>query len=140
MDRRAVLALFGKSAAASALCWHSNPVRAAFAEVAVSQTPVTQQVVSGTYETQLQADMAKLAKRVYSEEGIPMILACEDLTAKQPVVPASKAMNATMAPALQRYLDTWQRMYPQAPAADVAKLVELLAYRDFARGGKDKEL
>jgi hypothetical protein len=84
--------------------------------------------------------MARLATRVYSEEGIPMILACEDVTAKHPLSPASRTMNHALAPAFETYVEAWERLHPEATAGDVAKLVELLAYRDFAGGGRDTQL
>ena len=140
MHRRAVLAMFGKSAAAYAGWFHSGFTRSLFPEPGASTASAAQAQAASTFEAQLQADMATLSKRVYSEEGIPMILVCEDLTAKTPVVPASKAMNAAVAPAFQHYAEAWQQVHPEARVGDVAKLVELMAYRDFAGGGKDTNL
>lgn len=140
MNRRAALVLVGKTVAAGAGCLSSTFSRSAFFNAVTSFTPVVQAQVSSTYETQLQADMTMLAKRVYSEEGIPMILTCEDLTAKKPVVPASKVMNNAVAPAFHKIVEAWLRLHPDAPVGDVAKLLELLAYRDFSGGGKDTNL
>lgn len=140
MNRRALLVMFGKTAAAS-LAFGSSITRTPLAAIVHSTTPAAAQATSATYDTQLQAAMDKLSTRVYSEEGIPMILACEDLTAKTPVPPLySKPMNDAIAPAFQKYLDAWGRLHPDAPAGDVAKLVELLSYRDFEDGGKDDNL
>ena len=140
MDRRAVLAMLGKSMVAGAGWLNSDITRSPFLNLLTGITPVVLPESAGTFEAQLQADMTRLATRVYSEEGIPMILACEDLTAKKPVVPASRVMNAAVAPAFHRYVEAWQHMHPDAPVGDVAKLTELLAYRDFAGHGKDVNL
>ncbi len=140
MNRRAALAIFGKTMAAGIGWVNSTPMQSSFLNGVTSFTPIALAQTSSTYETQLQADMTRLATRVYSEEGIPMILACEDLTAKKPVVPASTAMNAAVAPAFQKCVEAWAHLHPSAPVGDVAKLVELLSYRDFAGGGKDTNL
>ena len=140
MNRRAALAMVGKTMVAGAGCMSSTLTRSSFLGALTSFTPVAHAQTSSTYEAQLQADMTMLAKRVYSEEGIPMILTCEDLTAKTPVAPASKAMNNLVAPAFQKCVDAWKQLHPDAPVGDVAKLLELLAYRDFVGGGKDTNL
>ena len=140
MNRRAALAIISKTMAAGVGWVSSTPMQSSFLNAVTSMTPVAFAQTTGTYEAQLQADMTRLALRVYSEEGIPMILACEDLTAKKPVVPASKAMNAAIAPAFQKCVEAWQHLHPNAPIGDVAKLVELLSYRDFEGGGKDTNL
>ena len=92
----------------------------------------------------LSAALNRLGARVYSEEGIPMFLACENLgpnqtsPARAPVPPTP--LNETVASAFHRYADEWQHTRPDAPVTDVAKIVELLAYRDFAAGGAEKSL
>ena len=140
MNRRALLIMFGKTTAAG-LAFGSGLSRTPLAGIVSSITPPSAQATSATYDTQLQAAMDKLGTRVYSEEGIPMILACEDLTAKTPVAPAySRRMNDAIAPVFQKYLDAWGRLHADAPAGDVAKLVELLSFRDFEDGGKDGNL
>ena len=140
MSRRAALSLFGKTAIAGAGWMIAGPAYPSPFRAVVTTTPAAQAQVSSTYESQVQADMAMLAKRVYSEEGIPMILACEDLTAKAPVKPASRAINDAIAPAFERVVQAWEQLHPGAPVGDVAKLLELLAYRDFSSGGKDTDL
>lgn len=140
MDRRTLLSVFGKSMVTGAGWFNPGLTRFAFFDLSTSVVPVVLPATESTFEAQLQADMTRLATRVYSEEGIPMILACEDLTAKKPVVPASKAMNAAMAPAFHRYVEAWHDLHPDAPVGDVAKLAELLAYRDFTNHGKDTNL
>jgi hypothetical protein len=139
MNRRAVLAMVGKTVAGGASLSSSLAASSWLSAIAILPPPAEAQTPTA-FEAQLQADMTLLAKRVYSEEGIPMILGCEDLTAKTPVAPASLAMNRAVAPAFHKYVEAWQHLHPDAPVGDVAKLLELLAYRDFAGGGKDTNL
>ena len=140
MNRRALLIMFGKTAAAG-VAFGSGITRTPLAGIVSSITPAAAQATSATYDAQLQAAIDKVSATEYSEVGVPMILACEDLTAKQPV-PArySKPMNDAVATAFQQYSDAWNRMHPDAPAADLPKLVELLSARDFRSGGKDDNL
>ena len=44
--------------------------------------------------------------------------------------------NATFAADLRKNAEAWQRIYPHATDADVGKLIEVLADRDFAGGGR----
>ena len=89
------------------------------------------------------ADLARLGAHTYSEEGIPMFLACENLSANHkllaPVAPPS-SLNKKVASAFQRYVNEWQHLHPEAPASDVAKIVEVLADQDFSKGGTEKSL
>ena len=94
-------------------------------------------------EDRLRIDLDRLAERVYSEEGIAMFLACEDLTSDQtegdPVF-TLKAINKNLASAIQRDASALQRIRPDAPLTDAAKIVEMLADRDFAAGGTGTDL
>jgi hypothetical protein len=140
MNRRAVLMLFGKAAAAGVAFGFT---RTPLVTIVSSATPTAHQTDTTTsaYDAQLQAAIDKISATEYSEVGVPMILACEDLTSSTPV-PArySKPMNDAVAGAFQRYTDSWNRMHPTAPATDLPKLVELLSARDFRSGGKDDSL
>ncbi len=94
-------------------------------------------------EDKVSADLARLGAHVYSEEGIPMFLACENLApiGTSPARPPSpSALNKKVASAFQRYAYEWQRVHPKAPASDVAKIVEVLADQDFADGGMESTL
>jgi len=92
-------------------------------------------------EQKLQSELATLARRVYSEEGIPMFLACENLTGAQPNSQTQPGkLNHNVATAFHRYAAEWQHMHPDAKVADVAKIVELLANRDFTAGGLETSL
>lgn len=96
-----------------------------------------------TSDDNMRADLASLGKHVYSEEGIPMFLACINLSAPRTAheqAQSPSALNQKVESAFQRYADGWQRMRPEAPASDVAKIIELLANRDFTAGGTERTL
>ena len=90
-------------------------------------------------DARLREDLARLAPREYSEEGIPVFLACEDLVVR--TTPRSAAaiapLNAALVADFRKNVEAWQRLHPDAPSTDVAKVIEVLADRDFARGGKE---
>lgn len=95
-------------------------------------------------EESLSTALNRLGQRVYSEEGIPMFLVCENLgsnrTSSERPPAAATSLSEKVAFAFRRYAAEWQRLQPGAPATDVARIVELLAYRDFANGGTEKSL
>ena len=92
----------------------------------------------------LSAALNSLGTRVYSEEGIPMFLACENVgpnqTSPEHSLMPTTPLNQMLASAFHHYADEWQHDKPNAPVTDVAKIVELLAYRDFTAGGVEKTL
>ncbi|MDP9087716.1 MAG: hypothetical protein M3O26_03110 [Pseudomonadota bacterium] len=45
--------------------------------------------------------------------------------------------NAALVADLRKYAEAWQRIHPNAPDSDVAKVIEVLADRDFSDGGKE---
>ncbi len=92
-------------------------------------------------DDRLSKDIARLSPRVYSEDGIPVFLACENLvpTPHQPAEVALTPMNAALASAIHRNAEAWQRIRPHAEGKEVAQLIEVLAYRDFANGGTTEE-
>jgi len=73
----------------------------------------------------------ELAQHEYSEEGIPVFLACEDLTIKRP---ALSPMNAAVAREMRRNAEAMRGVKPDVAPGDVGKLIEILAERDFKRG------
>jgi len=84
-------------------------------------------------------DLTRLGSRVYSEEGIAVFLACENL-ARRPdgtanALPAPTALNTSLAATFRKYAEVLPRVRPEVVEGDVAKLVELLADRDFTAGG-----
>ena len=90
-------------------------------------------------DARLRKDLSRLAGRVYSEEGIPMLLACENLVPSQSsFVPT--ALNKNLSSAFIRDTNTYEHMNPDASAADIAKIIEMLADRDFSAGGIENSL
>ena len=90
-------------------------------------------------DRRLRKDLARLAPRAYSEEGIPVFLACEDLVlakTSQKSAATLSPFNAELAADFHKNAAAWQRIHPHAPDADVGKLIEVLAERDFAGGGR----
>ena len=72
-----------------------------------------------------------------------MFLACENLGSDRILSERPRSgniLNERAASAFRRYAGEWQRLQPGAPATDVARIIELLAYRDFANGGTEKNL
>ena len=89
-------------------------------------------------EADLRADLARVGLHEYSEEGIPVFLACVDLVLEQAgkIGASPTPFSAQIASDLRRYGDAWQRQHPDAPETDAAKVIEMLAERDFVRGAK----
>lgn len=89
-------------------------------------------------DADLQEDLARMAApREDSEVGVPVIIACVDVAARKAGkagAPAN-AFSAQFAADLRRYGDAWQRLHADAKEADVARLIQILAERDF-RGVK----
>jgi len=88
-------------------------------------------------------DLAQIGSRVYSEEGVAMFLACENLATVGNLpdeAPAPSALNQKVASAFQRYTREWQRLHPDAPVGDVAKILEVIADKDFSGGGREPSL
>ena len=87
-------------------------------------------------ESSVRADTDRLAARLNSEEGIPMFLACENLveneTAEESEPLTLTTLNEDLAAAFRRDSDGWELIRSGAPLTDLAKIVEVLADRDFA--------
>jgi hypothetical protein len=96
------------------------------------------QSAAPTQDPVLQQDLATLGSHEYSDEGIPVLLACVNLIAEQKgeAVPPPTEFSRHFAAELRRYGDAWQHMHPDAPDTDVSKVIEVLAVRDFAHGAK----
>lgn len=88
-------------------------------------------------EDAIREDLARMGSHEYSDEGIPVFLACVDLTASRAdrPAPARSELGRRIAADLRRYGDAWLHLHPDAPVTDVSKVIEVLAERDFARGG-----
>jgi hypothetical protein len=79
-------------------------------------------------------DIAELRGRNYSETGVSMIVACEDLTRDGVGLP--NAWDTHIAAAFGYYTTLFLEAHPDASADDVAAIVEFIADRDFATGGR----
>ncbi len=93
-------------------------------------------------EQSLREDVARLGSRAYSDEGIPVFLACEDWVAAKihrSAAPSS-ALSQTVALNLRKNGEAWLRIFPAAPDSDISKVIEILAERDFGRGGRGGKL
>ena len=90
-------------------------------------------------EADLRGDLARMGSpHEYSEEGVPVFLACVDLVAEQAGKTGASPtpFSAQIASDLRRYGDAWQRLHPDAPESDAAKLINILAGRDFGRSAQ----
>ena len=92
-------------------------------------------------DERLRKDIAELAARPNSEEGVPVILACVNLMAskqKKNARPAAlSAMNTAVVADFKRNTAAWERIKPNSPEVDVATLIQIMAERDVAIGGKE---
>lgn len=140
MDRRKALTMGGKAMALGVgwLSFGQTGMLAAGVEHDESSAKFAEG--AETFDERFLADMKRMGTRTYSEEGIPMLLACEDLTITKPSTYKPTAQNVAVATAFHKYVEAWQKAKPDAPATDVPKLLELLAVRDFSDGGKDANL
>jgi hypothetical protein len=73
-----------------------------------------------------------------SEVGVPVFLACVDLVAEQAGKPGAPPtpFSAQIAADLRRFGDAWLRLHPDAKEEDVARLIQILADRDFVHGAQ----
>ena len=92
-------------------------------------------------EESLREDIARLGSRAYSDEGIPVFLACEDLVAAKTHrhAPPPSGWNQTVASDIRKNGEAWLRIFPKAPDSDISKLIEILAQRDFSRGRRGQK-
>ena len=141
MNRRGVLAAMAAATVgavpASAALGGLLPTDAAQTQGAASVNP-PKNVVQDAVEERLGQDVARLAPRAYSEEGVPVLLACEDLVAdkilREPKVELTP-FNTSVASDFRKTAEAWQRIHPDAPDTDISKVIEVLADRDFSNGG-----
>ncbi len=125
MNRRDALLAMSATAVAGIRPFHTTWLR-------LLQTAAPESI-----DDRLRKDIARLGPREYSEEGIPVFLACENLAASKSASVKLTAFNAALAAEFRKNAAAWQRIKPDAPDADVAKLIEVLAERDFSNGGKE---
>jgi hypothetical protein len=87
-------------------------------------------------EAALRQDLARMGDKAYSDEGIPVFLACENLFPSSPV--ELTEFSARVAADFRSTAVAWRRIHPEAPATDVSKVIEVLAERDFTRTGEGR--
>jgi hypothetical protein len=131
INRRSALAAIAVAALGGVRPLIAGP----FPFIQSSAAPVkdSTQHVSDDVESRLRADLDQLAKRAYSEDGVPVFLACVDLAPGKNGACELTAFNASLAKALRENAAAWQHIRPNAPATDISQLVEVLANRDFAQ-------
>jgi hypothetical protein len=94
-------------------------------------------------EDRLRKELAQMASRADSEEGVPVLLACvnqvvDKATGKVPPA-ALSPWNAVVVADFRQTAAAWQRVRPNATEGDVGSLIQVLAVRDFAAGGKERK-
>ena len=139
--RRALIAM-------SAAALGAVPSSSALVRLIQSGAPQTQEKSSGANSKEatdnaadehLRKDLARLAPKANSEEGILVLLACEDLVPSHKSAVTLTALNTSLASDFRETASAWQRIHPDAPATDISHVVEVLADRDFASGGKEQK-
>lgn len=104
------------------------------------ENAVPKDAAKDAVDDRLRQDLVRLAPRAYSEEGIPVFLACEDLVvdkSSQKSTVTLTPFSAALASDFRKNAEAWQRIHPDAPDTDVSKVIEVLADRDFATGGTE---
>ena len=135
LDRRTtLLALIGAgfSRAALARALGAGPAAAPSSTPGTDPAPAAEDA-----DRELKEDLARLGAHEYSDEGIPVFLACVDLVAESRggLSAQPSSLSRSVGSNIRRYGDAWQAMHPDAPDTDVSKVIEVLAERDFAHGG-----
>ncbi len=88
--------------------------------------------ISDAFVDQLFADMKRLGARVYPEEGIPMFLVAEDMSASAAETDGRTSPNGVLlASAFAQIIAGLKQRKPDLDAGDIASAVELLADRYF---------
>lgn len=84
-------------------------------------------------------EIARLDARYYTEEGVAMLLSCENLAAPTLESFEPDELNARFAAGFQHYAALLAELRSDLSGQDVATIVELLAWRDFANVGGSHE-
>ncbi len=84
-------------------------------------------------------ELASFDARYYSEEGVPMVLICEDLAATPDSSFVPNATNSHFSEAFNKYASLLGELRRDLAEQDVASVVELIAHRDFSSGGGGTE-
>lgn len=81
-------------------------------------------------------DLARLSKRTYSDQGIGVLLVCENRaagTADSPPRPRRGGESRQLAAEFRRQVELFKQLRPNRTDEDVPKLIEVLADRDLAK-------
>ena len=93
-------------------------------------------------DNRLSREIARMAFRADSEEGVPVLLACinQVLDRSAPKASAVKLIpwNAQISGEVRQEAAAWQRLRPNCPASDVAHLIQVVALRDLSAGGMER--
>lgn len=142
INRREVL--IGMSAAALSAAAPAASALAEFLELSPqspSTSAQTSNAANDAADKRLREDLARLAPRANSEEGVPVFLACMNLVTdksshKAPPVQLTP-LNAVVAAEFRQTAAAFERIRPNATQTDVAEVIVVLADRDFANGGTE---
>jgi hypothetical protein len=97
-----------------------------------SRRTQTANLLPAELASRLEKDLVLLGKRKYSEQGIPTFLVCENLAPGERLDgDAPLGEGAALAEDFRQHTDLMFRMRPEVTKEDVARLVEVLADRDF---------
>ena len=99
------------------------------------RVPPAEEPIDAEAGARLLRDLERIGARVYSQEGIPMLLACQNLEPGARRLPGSR-MGAAFAARFRRLAETYARVHPKPDERDAAKIIELLAAQDLAAGGR----
>jgi hypothetical protein len=102
-------------------------------------TAVRAAIMPNSAAERLEDALSRIQSRAYSEEGIPVFLAGEDLAAESPGAPAGfapDALNRRLAAAYRDHAELLPGLERDGTEHDAALLVELLAEQDFLAGGQ----
>ncbi len=138
MNRREALLGMG-AAALGASVSSATPLGPLFPGVPGDQTTGDQATkgANDAVDGRLRKDIDRLSPRVNSEEGVPVFLACVNLVGNKATPASLTTLNAAVAAEFRRDAAAWERILPNSPETEVGKLIEVLAYRDFSKGGTE---
>jgi hypothetical protein len=108
---------------------------AALGVVATPSSALADKAADLAADAQLKEDLKLLKPWVLSEEGIPVILACVNQVG-HPAAAALSPMNARITADFRETAAAWDRVLPHSPETDAGKTIQLLARKDFEKGGK----
>jgi hypothetical protein len=83
-------------------------------------------------------ELARLDARYYTEEGVAMVLACEDLDREGPGDFVPREINERFSVAYRHYADLLGELRRDLGEQDAVAVLELLACRDFESGSGNR--